>query len=115
MHIGHGSHVVATIAPSRKISPTALFASRIAFTSACAVMSVVITTVLCEHDSTLLSRAIAQPNGLCPAFIPWRHLSIANRMSSEGSMELTSLEGCRTRGTGSRIREAGYRHRGTTG
>ena len=64
-------------------------ASRMAFTSAWAVMSVVSTTVLCEQDSTSSPRAIAQPNGLCPAAKPWRHFSIASCISSAGSMAAT--------------------------
>ena len=43
MHIGQGSQVVATIAPSRKMLPVWRQASRMAFTSAWAVMSVVST------------------------------------------------------------------------
>ena len=86
MHIGHGSQVVATIAPSRKMLPVWRHASRMAFTSAWAVMSVVSTTVLCEQDRISSSRAIAQPNGLWPKAMPCRHFSIANRINSEGSM-----------------------------
>src|SRR6185312_13156386 len=86
MHIGHGSQVVATIAPSKKMFPVWRQASRIALTSAWAVISVVSTTVLWEHDKISPSRAIAQPNGLWPKAKPWRHLSIASRINSEGSM-----------------------------
>ena len=82
MHIGHGSQVVATIAPSRKMLPMCRQASRMAFTSAWAVMSVVSTTVLWEHDRISPSRAIAQPKGLWPEAKPWRHFSIANRINS---------------------------------
>ena len=89
MHIGQGSQVVATIAPSRKILPTARQASRMAFTSAWAVMSVVSTTVLWEQESSLPSRAIAQPKGLWPAARPCRHFSIAKCISSAGSIDLS--------------------------
>lgn len=90
MHIGHGSQVVATMAPFKKMSPTVRQASRIAFTSAWAVISVVSTTVLCEHATTRPSRSMAQPKGLWPAAIPCRHFSIASCINSSGDIRFGS-------------------------
>lgn len=86
MHIGHGSQVVATTAPSRKMLPMLRQASRMAFTSAWAVISVVSTTVLCEQEITFPFCSMAQPKGLWPAAMPARHFSMASCINSEGDI-----------------------------
>ena len=82
MHMGHGSQVVATRQSSRCTCPAVRHAARKALISACAVMSVEATTVLCVTARTLSSRAMAQPKGLWPSAIPRCAASTANCINS---------------------------------
>src|SRR5262245_47466412 len=84
MHIGQGSHVVATMLPSRCQLPVCLQPIRRAFTSAWAVLSMVVSTVLCAVAIPLPACSIAQPKGLLPVLNPSRVCSIARRINSSG-------------------------------
>src|ERR1700743_3615878 len=53
-----------------------------AFTSACAVISVVSQTTLCAATTSSLSRVITAPNGVWPLDSPVRVVSMASRIQS---------------------------------
>ena len=63
MHIGHGSQVVATTAPGKRVSPLAWDAARKAMISACAVMSLSACTRLPSAARIRPSSSITQPIG----------------------------------------------------
>src|SRR5690606_29052769 len=76
-HIGHGSHEVIRVQPSREKVPSALQAARIAVTSACADGSFSAVTWLCAVATTAPSLTIRAPKGPPPLFA----LSVATAMA----------------------------------
>src|SRR5579859_1758441 len=80
--MGHGSHDEKITQPERSIVFSLRQASRIAWISAWAVMSVVCQTTLCVQLTTSPARAMQEPNGVWPCWTPSRAFAIARRMRS---------------------------------